>query len=556
MLKDYARSTEVGGGGQSAPAQERNEQESDLNAVKRALREHALKLSAGVDKAGNLLHYILDCREVLLDGQILRKVGRLLWSKLEKYRPDAVGGVTMSADPLTYALLGRADEDGYPLTGFVIRKEPKGYGLRKLIEGPTLRTGMRVVVVDDTLNSGTTIKQAVQALKETGVELVAVATLLDYEHNGSAGLKEQGIAHEYIFTLRDIGLRADAEGAVLDDMDEPELRWTWSVLNTGQYSAPKSGPCFSEDAIFVGSDQGFLLSVTLDGHERWRYETRDTERGIHSTPAHSRGRVYFGAYDGYLYCVDARSGKLRWERQPGDWIGSSPVIDTTRDRVIVGVEYGANRGRLMAFDAESGANAWSAELGAYVHSSPVLYEAENLAIVGCNDGYLYAVDAERGRIEWALRTDGDIKGNAAVDAQGRVFFGSFDGYLYCLNAATGHLNWKRRLSDHLYITPYLYGDYVVAGGYTGFLTALSRDTGALQWSTNLGGRIIGGIGSAGEKAVCVGGGNGHLFYVSTETGEVLRRYKTGKPLRTTPGIKDGQVIVPACDGNLYSFAAL
>jgi outer membrane protein assembly factor BamB/orotate phosphoribosyltransferase len=525
-------------------------------ALRRAIMDRALKLGEGVDKKGNLLFWTLDCREVLLDSSYLKQAADLLWEQLRRYRPDAVGGVTMSADPLTYALLCRAAEEDYPLQGFVIRKEQKAYGLGKLIEGPTLPPGARVVLLDDTLNSGNTIRKAMETLQGLGVpvEVVAVATLLNYERGGSHWLAEQGIPFEYLFTLREIGLRAHSDSIVLGEMRAPDLLWAWKGLNKGRYGAPKSGPCFSPDGIFVGSDRGFLLSLTFDGKERWRYPVRDTQRGVHSTPAYSRGKVYFGAYDGYLYCLDAKSGELVWEVRPGEWIGSSPAVDRAQDRVFVGVEYGKAGGRLVAVEGSSGAIVWEVELGGYLHSSPFFCSELDLVIVGCNDGYLYAANASSGEIKWSYLTGGEIKGNPVVDDEGRVYFGSFDGYLYCLAGVSGELIWRKRISNSLYVTPLIWNDYVIAGGFTGLLTALDRVTGKVRWSTNLGGRILGGIVQVGADVVCLGCGNWHLFYVDAASGEVLCRYKTGRPLRTTPGVYGEQVIIPACDTMVYAFS--
>ncbi|MGA7731959.1 MAG: PQQ-binding-like beta-propeller repeat protein [Chloroflexia bacterium] len=525
-------------------------------ALGRAIMDRALKLGEGMDTKGYPLFWTLDCREVLLDSRCLKQTADLLWEQLRRYRPDAVGGVTMSADPLTYALLCRAAEEGYPLKGFVIRKEQKSYGLGKLVEGPDLPTGARVVLLDDTLNSGTTIQKAVETLQglNVTVEVVAVATVLNYERVGSRWLVEQGIPFEYLFTLRELGLRINSDRIVLGEVSAPDLLWAWEGLNKGRYGAPKSGPCFSPDGIFVGSDRGFLLSLTFDGKERWRYPVRDAQRGVHSTPAYNCGRVYFGAYDGYLYCLDAKSGELVWEVRPGEWIGSSPALDREQDRVFVGIEYGKKGGRLVAVEGSSGATVWEAELGGYVHSSPFFSSELNLVIVGCNDGYLYAADATSGEIKWSYLTGGEIKGNPVVDEVGRVYFGSFDGYLYCLAATGGELIWQRRISNYLYMTPLVWNDYVIAGGFTGLLTALDRITGKVRWSTNLGGRILGGIVQVGEDVVCLGCGNWHLFYVDAASGEVLRRYKTGRPLRTTPGVYGEQVVVPACDTMVYAFS--
>lgn len=520
-------------------------------ALRAALLDVALKLGQGIDKSGQPYHWMLDCREVLLSGPWLQVAARMLWERLKPYEPDLVGGMTLAANPLVIAMLYESRADGRPVDGFLIRKEPKEDGLRKLIEGPPIRPGARVVILDDIVNSGETQQRAIKALEPTGAEVVAVGALIDCERAGSQWLKGQDLPLEALFTLEELGVAMQ----VPERPEESRVLWTFDSLNRGAYQAPKSTPRLGEDGLFVGSDRGYLLSLDLQGRERWRHGVRDTERGVHSSPALYKGRVYAGAYDGYLYCLSAETGELLWEARPGQWIGSSPAVDEERDRLYIGIEYGEAGGSLIAVDADHGHTLWELRTGGYVHGSPFLDAPRGQVLVGANDGVLYAADADTGALRWRLVTEGAIKGQAPVDEEGRCFVASFDGNLYAAEAETGEPLWQRHLASRLYTTPVFWEDLVIAGGYAARLVAMERHTGKVRWVATTGGALIGGAALVGRDRVAVGSADGCFYLLEAATGKTLYRFRTGGPIMTTPAVGHGVALVSSFDGKLYAFEA-
>ncbi len=531
-----------------------------LDAVKRelyaGLLNRGLKFGQGVDRQGKTLSWLLDCREVLLIGRYLRHAARLLWELLRPYQPTRVGGMTMSADPLIIALIQQAWQEDYELEGFIVRPEPKAHGLRKRVEGPAIAKGDRLVVVDDLLNSGKTLKQTLAALTPFEAQIVAVGTIINYERSGARWLQQQQLPLLSLFTLADLGMvYRTAERGGEDRNARPFAPlWTWEPLNTGEYGAPKSSPCLADGLIYVGSDQGFLLALTDTGSERWRYQVRDTQWGIHSSPAVYQGKVYFGAYDGWVYCLDAVTGVLHWEVRPGQWIGSSPAIDEQSGLLYIGIEYGKRGGSLIALNAHTGQLVWNCQLGHYVHASPWLDLPRKQVIIGANDGRVCAIDAATGHLRWQFPTAGEVKGRPIVDAEGQCFVTSFDGCLYTLDAATGLLRWQRRLAQRLYTNPLLYHDLVITGGHTGRVVALERQTGAIRWVTTTEGRVLGGMAVIRDREIILGSADGRVYVLQGDSGIVEWQYQTGGPIRTTPGVGTGLCIVPSCDGNLYAFS--
>lgn len=527
--------------------------ESSLAACRAALR-HALlnegvKLGQGVDDSGRAYQWMVDCREVLLRQIPLHQAARLLWERIKTYRPEAVGGMTLAANPLIIAVLYEAMADGVPLDGFIIRKEPKANGLQKWVEGPELKPGTRVVLLDDLVNSGETQRKALSILKPLRLEVVAVGALIDCERAGATWLEGEGLPLEALFTLRELGVSLDR----VPPAQTHRVVWKWGPLNHGRYPAPKSSPVITEQGIFVGSDAGFLAALTREGRERWRLVVRDRERGIHATPLYHEGRLYVGAYDGFVYCVDAESGRVIWETRPGQWIGSSACLDPQAGRLFLGVEYGEAGGSLMALEAETGAPLWELKLGHYVHSSPVHDSQRGQVIVGANDYAVYAADAADGRLRWKRSTGGEVKGDPVLDAEGRCFVGAFDGYLYALDAAGGELLWKRQLGHRLQVRPLILGDLVISGGSCSRLVALERDTGAVRWMATTGGAIVGGAAVLGD-CVAVGSADGRLYLFDHETGQLRDAITTSGPIMTTPAVEEGLCVFPSFDGGLWAIA--
>lgn len=519
-------------------------------ALRQALLDDGVKLGLGVDESGRPYHWMVDCREILLNPTSLHHAARLLWERLKPYRPQAVGGMTLAANPLTIALLYESRADGYPLEGFLIRKEPKANGLQKWVEGPPLEPGTRVVLLDDLVNSGETQRRALSILEPMRLDVVAVGALIDCERSGSNWLSAMKLPLESVFTLRELGV--DLERPARPE-SHPVL-WKWGPLNHGRYNAPKSSPIFTEQGIFVGSDAGFLAALTLEGQERWRVVVRDRERGVHATPLYHDGRVYFGAYDGFVYAVDASNGRVLWETRPGQWVGSSPALDRERDRILIGVEYGEAGGSLIALDAKTGRHAWELKAKHYIHSSPWVDAERRLAIVGSNDFAVYAADLDDGSLRWTFVTGGEVKGDPVGDAQGRCFVGSFDGYLYALDVASGALLWKRRLGHRLQVKPLIVDDMVIAGGSSSRVLAMDRATGQVRWMATTGGAVAGGVAEWGDR-LAVGSMDGRLYLLEKATGRLLDVVTTSGPIMTTPAVGMDRCVFPSFDGGLWAIAA-
>jgi orotate phosphoribosyltransferase len=118
---------------------------------------------------------------------------------------DAVGGLTLGADPVATAMLHAAASRGRTLDAFVVRKSEKRHGLQRRIEGPDV-AGRRVLAVEDTSTTGGSVLEAVSALREAGADLVAVAVIVDRDTGAREAIEAEGLPYRFAVSALDLGL--------------------------------------------------------------------------------------------------------------------------------------------------------------------------------------------------------------------------------------------------------------------------------------------------------------------------------------------------------------
>jgi orotate phosphoribosyltransferase len=124
---------------------------------------------------------------------------------VEGWEFDAVGGLTLGADPVAVAMLHEANQRGRALDAFVVRKEGKAHGLQRRIEGPDV-TGRRVVAVEDASTTGGSVLTAVDALRDAGADVIGTAAIVD--RGAGAAVRAAGLEFRAAFNLTDLGLPA------------------------------------------------------------------------------------------------------------------------------------------------------------------------------------------------------------------------------------------------------------------------------------------------------------------------------------------------------------
>jgi len=147
--------------------------------------------------------YYIDLRRITLDGEAAPLVGQVMNELTRDLDFDAVGGLTLGADPVATAMLHASAAAGRRLDAFVVRKAGKAHGLQQRIEGPSIK-GRRVLIVEDTTTTGGSPLTAVAAARDEGAEVVAVATIAD--RGAKDKLEAQGLTYLTAYTLQELGL--------------------------------------------------------------------------------------------------------------------------------------------------------------------------------------------------------------------------------------------------------------------------------------------------------------------------------------------------------------
>ena len=163
-----------------------------------AYREGDFTLSSGQKSS-----YYINGKEVTLHPQGALMIGRLLLALLPE-GTDAIAGLTLGADPIVSAVSIVSALGDHPIPGIIIRKEAKGHGTQVYLEGPKLKPGSQVVVVEDVVTTGQSAMKAIDRLKGAGYNANLVLTLVDREQGGAAFYAEQGIEFKSLFTIQDI----------------------------------------------------------------------------------------------------------------------------------------------------------------------------------------------------------------------------------------------------------------------------------------------------------------------------------------------------------------
>ena len=151
---------------------------SDRDDLLKAINDKAVVRGDFVLSSGQRASWYIDLRRVLLSGASAALAGRVMLDVTADLGYDAVGGLTLGADPVAAAMMHAAFVEGKNLDAFVVRKSEKAHGLQRRIEGPDV-AGRRVLAVEDTSTTGASVLTAVDALREAGAEVAGVAVLVD-----------------------------------------------------------------------------------------------------------------------------------------------------------------------------------------------------------------------------------------------------------------------------------------------------------------------------------------------------------------------------------------
>ena len=177
----------------------------DKQSLVSLVRDKALKFGDFTLASGKKATYYLDGKQVTLDAAGARLVGEGILDLLAGDMPRAVGGMSIGADPITAAVVTMAGVRELPLVGFMVRKEPKGHGTQRFIEGP-VQPGDRVAIVEDVVTTGGSSLLAIERAKEFGLVVTEVIAIIDRLEGGAAAFAKHGYSFRSLLTIADFGI--------------------------------------------------------------------------------------------------------------------------------------------------------------------------------------------------------------------------------------------------------------------------------------------------------------------------------------------------------------
>lgn len=169
------------------------------------LNREALKRGKFVLSSGKESDYYLDGRIITLSAQGAYLVASIILDMLKNETLDAIGGPTLGADPISGALAAVSYISGRPMRTFIVRKQTKEHGTQQQVEGPALKKGNRVILIDDVATSGKAILEAKQAMERIGVIADKAIVIVDRNQGATENLAKAGIKLESIFKIAEFG---------------------------------------------------------------------------------------------------------------------------------------------------------------------------------------------------------------------------------------------------------------------------------------------------------------------------------------------------------------
>lgn len=320
--------------------------------------------------------------------------------------------------------------------------------------------------------------------------------------------------------------------------------------------------------VYFGANDGSVYCLNEeDGEVAWEYmiqKPQQRARKHFSTPILYGNKLFIGGADQQLYCLDASSGDLVWKVEVDDWIRSSPVVDDKNVYVatISGRLYRINHDGEVQWDKKISEHAIYADLAG--NSDQLLITDSNLMLycIGNEDRLLWkksilcSFEDEQGeRIFTDLISGGTFYQSKPTAAAGKLYFGTPSGFLYCIDADSGKEIWKYEMGAAISVGPAIADGKVYAGQQGGerFFYCLDAETGALVWKQTIPGGWVWGSATVDDGLVYVPTVSGYAVCLDGETGHIVWMYPTAKSVPAEPAIDGDLVYFGSWSKSLYAF---
>jgi len=515
--------------------------------------------------------WIFDFKAEGLSRVFLREYATHFWESF-RYRFGnhvQIGGMETGAIGLVAGVLTYTP-DGVSSMGFYIRKSRKKSNLANLVEG-NLLLNTPIILVDDILNFGRTIRKQVVILEDLGYTVAAIFCCLRFrDMSHYQDLLDKGILIVSIFELDDFkhilpvcNLVTKTRAVSLEKKYVTDYKVTLTKQPNAYLVAPKSAPLLVNEYIYMGVDGGFFYCLRAeDGSVVWMYRIFFGDRGkwILSSPAVVEDRIIFGAYDGNIYCLNRFTGKRLWVHMDADWVGSSPCIDDVRGTAYIGLSFGLpkKRGGIIALDIRNGQVKWkNYTMAGRAYASPAYSKKYVLVVCGSDDGCMYAFHAKTGAIVWKFQTRGSIKGGAIFyEENGLVVFGSLDGGVYVLSVKDGSLYHRFEARFGFYSTPVIDQHRIITGSLDKNVYCFDIVKKNILWTFETFGRVFASPILDGQS-IFIGSNDGMMYELDTQTGHRIASVQLMERIVNKVQVSHqlngrNRVYIPTHMGELYS----
>jgi orotate phosphoribosyltransferase len=179
----------------------------DRDTLIALLEQRSVRRGDFVLASGQRSNFYVDCRPTTMSAQGQRVIGRLGLAAIRAagWQPGAVGGLTMGADPVAYAIAAASAEDHPAIDAFSVRKAAKDHGTGRRIEG-NFEAGMPVVIIEDVITTGGSALSAIAAVRAEGGKVVGVLAVLDRQSGGKEKIEASGVPVVALVTASELGL--------------------------------------------------------------------------------------------------------------------------------------------------------------------------------------------------------------------------------------------------------------------------------------------------------------------------------------------------------------
>ena len=175
--------------------------DQDRSELFHLLKTQAFSRGKFILSSGKTSDFYLDARLVTLSAAGAYLTARIMLDMIKEDRPDAIGGSTLGADPMVGAIASLSYQEGQPINTFIIRKAPKAHGKQQQVEGPLLKEGSSVVLIDDVATTGKAFVESIEVLQKMNITIKKAICVIDRGEGATEALAKYNVPLKSIFTI-------------------------------------------------------------------------------------------------------------------------------------------------------------------------------------------------------------------------------------------------------------------------------------------------------------------------------------------------------------------